>query len=204
MIRTENASVVKPLVRASALARHARAHASVQQSGVHIEVRHPLAMLDLRSRTDADFHAIERAIDAVLPGPRTSSQSLQGDILWLAPGQWLLVSADETRWREDIGVPGATLCDVSHGRVAVRVTGPDVRAALGKGCMLDLHRGEFVPGACAQTVVARMNVLVHHRHGNDSVFDLYVARSYAGSFWHWLTEAAEEYGCAVVDTTGRP
>jgi sarcosine oxidase subunit gamma len=104
-------------------------------------------------------------------------------------------------------LPGATLCDVSHGRVAVRVSGADVRAALAKGCMLDLHPREFGPGACAQTVVARMNVIVHRRPTGDendgdekdeAIFDLYVARSYARSFWHWLTEAADEYGCAVA------
>jgi sarcosine oxidase subunit gamma len=80
----------------------------------------------------------------------------------------------------------------------VRVSGPDVRAALAKGCMLDLHERAYARGACAQTLIAKVNVIVHRLDGSDPVYDLYATRSAAGSFWHWLAEATREFGCTVA------
>lgn len=68
----------------------------------------------------------------------------------------------------------AGLIDLSDARVGVR-TG---RAGLELLVPLDLDRFEI--GACAQTLMAHMSVLVL-RHGPDA-FELQVARSYAGSF----------------------
>lgn len=155
-------------------------------------------MLDLRTGRGAATTPIAQALDASMPPLGSSVRCVEGDILRLGPEQWLLVAATGGRWSEDMRIPGATLCDVSHGRVAVRVSGPDVRAALGKGCMLDLHPRVFGPGACASTVIAKIQVIVHRLPQAEAAFDLYAARSFAGSFWHWLTEASLEYGYEVA------
>jgi sarcosine oxidase subunit gamma len=78
----------------------------------------------------------------------------------------------------------------------MRVSGPRARELLAKGCSLDLHPRAWEPGRCAQTSIARVSVLLHAL--DPEGFDLYCARSYAGSVWHWLTEAAAEYGYQVI------
>ena len=49
---------------------------------------------------------------------------------------------------------------------------------------------------CAQTAIAKVSVILDHVH--PGVFDLYCSRSYAGSFWRWLTDACTEYRYAVI------
>jgi len=67
---------------------------------------------------------------------------------------------------------------------------------LDKGCSLDLHPRIFPVGSCAQTALAHVGVLLHRR--DIATFELYCARSYAQHLWHWLTEAAAEFGYVVA------
>jgi len=129
-----------------------------------------------------------------LPGPLRSAQAADHRALWLGPDQWLLIGDG---FSEALAVAGGFLTDVSHGRAAVRIGGPRARELLAKGCSLDLHARVFRPGHCAQTSIARTSVLLHAL-GPDDGFDLYCARSYAQSLWHWLTEAAAEFGYRVM------
>lgn len=164
------------------------------EPGVAIRGLGPLVMLDLRlARNAPDTRAVEDAIGTTLPPPRSSGRCSDGAILRIGPDQWLLVGAPGSRWSEDLRLPGATLCDVSHGRVAFRMSGRHVRDALGKGCMLDLHPRSFPPGACAQTAIDKVPVILHRVPDAEEAYHLYAARSYAGAFRHSLVEAAREY-----------
>ena len=49
----------------------------------------------------------------------------------------------------------------------------------------------------AQTAIHHIGVLIHRREAE--VFDLFVFRGFALSFWEWLTDAALEYGYQVAD-----
>jgi sarcosine oxidase subunit gamma len=197
-IRRERAFVADVLRPLEALAALAASAPPLAQPGIVVEVRDRLVLTDLRLRLGPGTPSAERILGASLPSLGASSTCVEGDILRLGPDQWLLVSPPGGRWSEDLRVPGATLCDVSCGRVVVRVRGPDVRAALAKGCMLDLHEREFARGACAQTLIAKVNVIVHRLESSDPAYDLYATRSAAGSFWHWLMESAREFGCTVT------
>jgi sarcosine oxidase subunit gamma len=86
--------------------------------------------------------------------------------------------------------------DVSCGRAALRLRGLRVRDALAKGCPLDLDPRVFPAGRCAQTSIGRVSVILDHVE--PEVFDVYVSRSYAGSFWDWLIEACAEYRYAIA------
>lgn len=110
---------------------------------------------------------------------------------------WLIGEMPGTaeRLRAAFGEAEAVVLDISHSRVIVRADGPEVRRVLAKGIPIDLHDDAFPAGTAAQTVVEQTGVLVH-RVGRDR-FDLYVARSYAACFWHWLTENAAEIGYEV-------
>jgi sarcosine oxidase subunit gamma len=69
---------------------------------------------------------------------------------------------------------------------------------LAHGCSLDIHPRVFGPGQCAQTLLARVPVIIHQR-GDEPSFDIYVQRSLAEYLWSWLEDAAQPYGMAIVE-----
>jgi sarcosine oxidase subunit gamma len=165
-------------------------------SSLAISERRDLTMINLRGRAEHGggflASANEQLLAALPLTPNSSTACADGLVLNLGPDEWLLVGA---RFSEDLKVSGGFLTDVSHGRSCVRIGGPQARELLAKGCSLDLDARVFKPGQCAQTSIARVSVLLHLRE--SAQFDLYCARSYARTLWHWLTEASAEFGYRV-------
>jgi sarcosine oxidase subunit gamma len=71
------------------------------------------------------------------------------------------------------------------------VAGPRARDLLAHGCALDLHPRSFGPGRCAQTMLARAQVLLVAHDGDE--FTVFVRSSFAGYLATWLLDAAAEY-----------
>ena len=163
--------------------------------GVTIVPRRVASMLNLRGDADATYPASGSAKPLALPREPNTVGFADGErALWLGPDEWLLVS--ESRVPEVANSNGSvTVTDVSHGRAVLRVSGPDVRSALAKGCALDLHPRVFGVNHCAQTAIAKVSVILDHVR--PDVFDIYCPRSYAGSFWHWISDACSEYRYTV-------
>lgn len=174
------------------------AAADMAAPGVTLLPRRVQFMLDVRGSAEDAGSADSAAAHLALPRqPNTASDCGSSRVIWLGPNAWLVVSEDAAPDVFALVPQGAgTIVDVSHGRAALRLSGPDVRAALAKGCMLDLHPREFPVDRCAQTAIAKIPVILDHVE--PDVFDLYCPRSYARSFWHWLTEACAEYGYRVA------
>jgi sarcosine oxidase subunit gamma len=167
--------------------------------GVTIASRRAGAMFNVRGNPrDGQFMRDAAAVLHVqLPVvPNTASRARGMRALWLGPDEWLIVSAVEFPSSSSFRVANGTLTDVSHGRAVLRLSGPDVCQVLAKGCPLDLDVRDFPVGACAQTAIAKINVILDRVQ--PQVFDLYCPRSHAGSFWHFVTDAAAEYGCNIV------
>jgi sarcosine oxidase subunit gamma len=119
-------------------------------------------------------------------------------LIWTAPGQWLATSADRNladRLAADLaGI--ATVADQSDARAVVRISGPKARDVLAKGCLIDLHPRAFGPGQVAMTAFGHINVML--RQVDDGpTFEIALFRSMAGSFWHWLSASAGEYGADI-------
>ncbi len=151
-----------------------------------------------------------------LPLEANTSRRFQAmTAFWLGPSEWLLIrDAGGTDAAlpisEDIQFDGglSVVTDLSDSRTVIRLTGPRARRVLAKGCALDFDAGWFRPGACASTTLALCHVLIHlHSHATETatadtateeVFDIYVHRSCAASAWHWLCDAAAEFGYVVV------
>lgn len=160
-----------------------------------------LTLIDLRGdpRNAAFLANAQVALGAALPlTPNTTAGGARCEILWLGPDEWLLMSREADAISEKLAIDGGHLTDVSHGRAGWRLSGPRACDVLAKSCSLDLHPGVFPPGACAQTALAHVGVLLHRR--DTATFEIYCARSYAQHLWHWLTEAASEYGYEVMPT----
>jgi sarcosine oxidase, subunit gamma len=121
-------------------------------------------------------------------------------VLWLGPDEWLLVGlpgtqrALESRIRSAAGDDPVSVTDVSAQRTTVLVGGPRARDLLSHGCRLDLHPRVFGPGRCAQTTLARTQVVLVARDEPRAGFWVLVRSSFADYLTDWLLDAAVEYG----------
>jgi sarcosine oxidase subunit gamma len=90
----------------------------------------------------------------------------------------------------------AAIVDQSHAGMLLNATGRRIRDALAKGLPIDLDPRAFGIGHAAVTAVAHVGV--HLWQINElPTYRLLIPRSYAGSFWHWLSASAAEYGLEV-------
>lgn len=90
----------------------------------------------------------------------------------------------------------AAVADQSDARGVLRVSGPNMRDTLAKGCLIDLHPRAFRPGDVALTSIAYIAVQLWAV--DEATFDLAVPRSMAMSFWSWLRAPAASYGVEVA------
>ena len=149
--------------------------------------------------------AAARALGAPLPlAPNTTSAGESVDVLWMGPDEWLVVAPPGTqRHREALkralGADHATVVDVSAQRTAIDLAGANARDVLLKGCALDLHPRAFSVGRCAQTLLARAQVILHART-DEPAYRVFVRASFAGYLAEWLLDAAGEYrGAGPLD-----
>ena len=135
-------------------------------------------------------------------GPSGSSGGPEGAILAIAPGRLLVESRDPRlalllaeQISPESGTQLGAVTDLSHARIAIRISGPKAAWILSKGMAIDFHPAVFPPMKVAQSAIHEVGVVV--RRLSPESFDLYVYRGFALSFWEWLTEAAAETGYRV-------
>ncbi len=148
--------------------------------------------------------AVGLALGLSLPlEPNTVVRAGKLTVLWLGPDEWLLVGAPDTqrdleqRIRAAAGDEHVSVTDVSAQRTTLLVSGARARDLLAHGCPLDLHPRAFGPGRCAQTMLARAQVVVVARDEPGSGFWVLVRSSFAGYLTDWLLDAAGEYVAEV-------
>jgi sarcosine oxidase subunit gamma len=95
---------------------------------------------------------------------------------------------------------------VTAARAGVDLAGPRAAELLAKGCSIDLHPRAFPPGRCAQTLLARANVVVWHLGEplRDGGYRVLTGASFAGYLADWLVDAAGEYAGQAGTTPGTP
>jgi sarcosine oxidase subunit gamma len=175
--------------------------ANVQQLAVMLAERRPATLLRLFAAVDdSDFASVVHSMTALQP-PRAPNTTIASDgraLLWLAPGQWLLVcdeersAISEAQLQTAFNGTAGTVVDVSHAYAALAISGERARDVLAKGIPVDLDATAFATGACAQTSLTDINVLLYAREAQ--ALELYVGRSYAVSLWEWLRASAAEFG----------
>jgi sarcosine oxidase subunit gamma len=95
----------------------------------------------------------------------------------------------------------ASLSDHSDGYAVFEIWGPAARAALAKGVPVDLHPESFTDDV-AVTVIAHIDAIVWR--ASQDQFAIAVFRSYAESFWYWLTASAAEFGLTATSPSAPP
>ncbi len=144
-----------------------------------------------------------RAEPGDLPGlalPTTPNTVLGDDersALWLGPDEWLVVGRPDTEeetqreLRAALGGSWGSVVDVSAQRTTVELGGPRARDVLAAGCSLDLHPWHFAAGHCAQTTLARAQVILW-QVSDEPRYRLLVGCSLAGYLVEWLLDAMGE------------
>jgi heterotetrameric sarcosine oxidase gamma subunit len=119
-------------------------------------------------------------------------------VFGIAPRRFLVVDDSEdlaSRLIAGISEKVGTVTDLSHGRTALRVSGPKAEWVLAKIFALDFSSSAFPEGAGRSTT--HHDIFTQIQRTGPSQFDLYVFRSFARSFWSVLCHAAEEVGYEV-------
>ncbi|MGH6942932.1 MAG: sarcosine oxidase subunit gamma [Geminicoccaceae bacterium] len=181
----------------------------LQPRGVRLAERGGLGKLDLRGDpTDRAFMAaVGRCLDLLLPTePDASAAKGTVTALWAGPDHWLLtcpasaVAALMERLRDALEGAHAAITEVTDGRIALRLAGPNARDVLAKGCPVDLHVRAFAAGRCTQSLLAKASVLIHLVEDDPRAgpaFDVYVARSFSHYVFAWLEDAGREHGVQI-------
>jgi len=174
------------------------AHRETPQ-GLSIELREitDRGMIDLRgSASDRKFMAAAKKVLG-LDLPKTPRTSVSwGDVkaLWLSIDQWLILcsrakSVELTAaLRAELGNVHSLVVDVSDMRAVLRLEGEGVREVLLKGSSLDLLSDDYAPGTVRRMRYAEIAALLHVVE--DTVFDVYVFRSYADYAWDFILATA--------------
>ena len=128
-----------------------RTDQSGSDEGIRIEVQTDLGHINLRGdAANSEFlAAVATALQQDLPVAANTMTKGDHRVFWLGPNEWQIVTAaDNTArllagLREALTDVHASMCDLSGGQVALRVTGSGVREVLAKGCTLDLSPAKF-------------------------------------------------------------
>ena len=156
---------------------------------------------------DSDFvAAIRSVLGQDLPVNANTMTVDSHRVYWLGPDEWLIVTAHEnmrglveqiSRMRQGQHV---AVTDVSGGNILLRLVGENARDVLAKGCTLDFHPDALPVGHCAQSGLAKANILIGHID-KQPTYEIVVRRSFSEYLCLWLQQAGAEYG--VEFTVGR-
>jgi len=147
---------------------------------------------------DADLmQRLATAIGFALPiAPNTVTSGEERRALWLAPDEWLVVGPDgqqgaiEQELRNGLNGAFGSVTDVSANRTLLQIRGAKARARLAHGIAIDLDPRSFGPMRCAQTLLAKAQVIIDCR--DESGLILYVRASFATYAADWLLDALAE------------
>jgi sarcosine oxidase subunit gamma len=150
--------------------------------------------LSLRAGADA-LGALSSAFGVDLPvRPKASASANGRHALWLGPDEWLLIDENGADLMAASGNAGVlhSATDVSHRNVGIVVSGPGAAAAISSACPLDLSPAAFPVGACARTVLAKIEIVLLRTGEEDYRVECW--RSFSSYAFGMLVEGAEDAG----------
>ena len=192
--------MIAEAIRRSPLADYAdRFSALPEESRGNLAIRDLPFVTQVNLRADPEdaglMHLLAARLGFSLPfTPNTVGLRGERRALWLAADEWLIVGPDDQRdvleraLRDGLAEAFGSIVDVSANRTVLEVGGPKVRELLAHGVSIDLDARSFGPDRCAQTLLAKAQVIIEQRE--ESAFDIYVRNSFAGYVADWLLDAA--------------
>jgi heterotetrameric sarcosine oxidase gamma subunit len=171
------------------------------KAGVTVRERGSLRLATLVARNDvgALTTALKDKFGLALPASCKRADTDDLAIMGIGPRAWLMTGPSEStaaeRLQRELGSLAA-VTDQSSGYGVLRISGPCARATFEKGLSIDLDPRAFKPADVAVTSCAHIGVTLWQLD-EAPTYEVALSRSLAGSFWHWLTESAAEYGLHI-------
>ena len=194
--------MIAEAVRRSPLADYADRFAALSKAtdgGLSIRELAFVSQLNLRvdPKDDDAVQRITAALGFALP-VTPNEVGARGDrrALWLGPDEWLVVGPDgqqaavEQELRNGLNGAFGSVTDVSANRTLLEIRGAKARAGLAHGIAIDLDPRSFGPIRCAQTLLAKAQVIIECRDKSGLI--LYVRASFATYAADWLLDAVAE------------
>jgi len=194
--------VIAEAVRRSPFAGYAERFAALSEAtGGELTIRELPFATQLNLRMDPKNLSLVQRISEVLGfalpiTPNTVGAKGDRRALWLGPDEWLAVGPDGQQDELTQALTSAfngalgSVTDVSANRTLLEIRGAKARELLAHGLAIDLDPRLFGPGRCAQTLLAKAQVIVERR--DESGFVIYVRASFAAYVATWLLDALAE------------
>jgi sarcosine oxidase subunit gamma len=192
--------VIAEAVRRSALADYAERFTALSAARPgELSIRELPFVTQMNLRADPKDASLMQRLAAslgfALPvEPNSVASREDRRALWLGPDEWLVVGPDSQQYALERllrnGLEGAfgSIVDVSANRTVLEIRGSKARDLLAHGVPIDLDARSFGPGRCAQTLLAKAQVIIEGR--DEWAFHVYVRTSFAVYVASWLLDAA--------------
>ena len=158
-----------------------------------------LGKIALFGEGDLFFEKISNKLNISLPtSPNTTVYNDKITALWLSQKEWLIVvnpstdTEEVTSLQNHISDIHALALDVSDRWTTINVSGKKAIEVLSKGTAIDLDNSVFGSGACAQTALWTVNVIIH-QIDEKPTFDIFVDSTMARFLWQWLDHSSKEF-----------
>ena len=203
----------------SKLALASRSSGARAEAPVHLwELpRRTMVTLRLDPRDKGLVERAEAALGLALPRqPNTlTTDAKDGFVLWTSPDEFMIdlpgdpvaqgaaaagAAARIEALSGALAADFASVVEVSDQMAGIGLGGSHWREVWSKVSALDLHESQFAPGACAQTLAAKSNVLLYApdlRSDGVGQIRLYTRRSFSQYLFLRLEDAAQEYGLTL-------
>ncbi len=148
----------------------------------HLQPRQALLRLELWGNAAAVGTNFAAAFGVGLPAASHAVSVGDLRVIWREPSAWMVAaplaaSQDLSAKLTEIAGPDGAVTDISGAAVRCTLTGPDWRALLTHGGVLDAEDPGFAPGCVAGTIVEHINIRIDVVSEDQA--DVYVAPSYA-------------------------
>ena len=167
--------------------------------GTNIQELAFINKINLRINTkNTDYMKIcGQILNAILPTkPNTFTKNGNLKIIWLSPDEWLITNEDDnlfSKLKNEIGDLEASVTDVSENRTIVRLSGEKIYKLLSKFLVLDLEKSLPSESTCAQTLFAKVPILLLRNHNENQVpeIDIFLNNSHANYVYNLIVDGSE-------------
>ena len=172
-----------------------------EYSGLIVREIYPLMKLNLRGKSRDFLTTIGKNINMILPiEANTSTSSNNYTAIWLSPDEWMIVSnntvnkenndyeIEELLFNKISKTNLGSVTDVSDQFVMINLKGEKIFDLLSTGCPFDFADFKLKKGSVAQTLLAQIDVIIHHNEMNS--VNLFVRRSFSEHLMSWINDSA--------------
>ena len=170
-------------------------------SGLTVKEIYPIMKLNLRGKSRDFLTTIGKNINMILPiEANTSSTSDNYTSMWLSPDEWMIISnnitnkennnyeIEELLFNKISKTNLGSVTDVSDQFVMINLKGEKIFDLLSTGCPFDFNDFKSKKGSVAQTLLAQIDVIIHHNEINS--VNLFVRRSFSEHLMSWINDSA--------------